>query len=174
MSGYTGLGSNLDIKMEPSIGNLEDDVIYDPFTWTSNRSILRLLSIFCALSSTLIIYFERFQQVSEAKNLLMISLWALIFQVGAQAFDMMDIRRTYMSLWPLTEYACNFMFLILSFCGAISLLSICYWNARPDGYCDYWLNSKENATASAVFALLNCFCLVPTTLISYRKVKRYP
>ena len=124
----------------------------------------------------------------------MISLWALVFQIMAQvplfsilcaalismlliwflnlkAFDYYDVRRSYLSLWPLTvgpgsgsglgqklylqswkvmnigtytqEYACNFMFMIVSFCGSIALLSLCYWSSRPDGYCDYWLDGKE-------------------------------
>ncbi|GAB5369124.1 hypothetical protein AAMO2058_001378700 [Amorphochlora amoebiformis] len=170
---YSGLRSGLEAELD-AVANLEDDVVFEPFTWTSNRSILRLLCMFCALSSFVLIASDNFRSLSEAKNLLMISLWAVVFQCMAQAFDYLDIRRSYMSLWPLTEYACNFMFMIITFCGAIALLSICYWNQRPDGYCDYWLDGKDKATSSAIFCLLLSFCLVPSTLISYKKVKRYP
>uniref|UniRef100_A0A7S2XHF8 MARVEL domain-containing protein n=1 Tax=Lotharella oceanica TaxID=641309 RepID=A0A7S2XHF8_9EUKA len=174
-SEYTGLRTGLDNEMDiGNVGNLEDDVVFEPFTWTSNRSILRLLCMFCALSSFALIASDNFRNLSEAKNLLMISLWALVFQIGAQAFDLMDIRRSYMSLWPLTEFACNFMFMIVSFCGAIALLSLCYWNQRGEGFCDYSLDGKDKATSSAIFSLLLSFCLVPSTIISYKKVKRYP
>ncbi|GAB5371653.1 hypothetical protein AAMO2058_001598400 [Amorphochlora amoebiformis] len=136
------------------------------------RRSLRILEMALSFGAFIsIIGLGKLEHVAQLENLGLIAAFCFVYSLAAFTGDFFELPSRYRDTWILTEFALDFMFLILCAGGAVVAIYKC--NETMGGYVKYcsslspYVSSPSLAYTATVFAIGASACLGGSLTIDY-------
>jgi len=159
----------------------------EEFSVSSPKFVLRVVEVIFALICFAVMAsvpgFDNKVSIEQAQQMVMIGASAFVYLILITICDFMRAKQRYFGNLDLVEFAFDFLFTVLAFCGALSLAVKC--NKTLPGsnvkFCDYYTSGSgvqdpsdhtnyNKSGASAACGFLLSFCMIASTFLDYRSI----
>jgi len=154
------------------------------FSVKSPRFILRMVQLLLSMiafgTMASVSHYSSALAIDEAQYQVMISAGCFVYVILIVATDVLRVKARYFANIDVWEFAFDWMFFVLTFCGSLALAVKCNKTADPISlhYCEFFStddianggnsSSFHKAGASAAFGFLLSFVLFVSVILNYR------